>query len=322
MGKTQFNNNNFELSYYIAPVGWNGEEVTFDPVQAESQFRNLHDAGIKWTGISGVNMAEKINFDLDAAVEQMKSWMKKYDICLSSFHFAGITSAGVGNSQQKVREDMLKSVEIFSRLSPNAFVVHAGWFADDTNSGMFDIWRNETEKYGQEKVISLVAENLKIMAQALEKYKINIAIETMGKFLPLGRRDNIDMLIKMIDEANAGYCLDSGHAHAAGESVVAWVKHCGDKLFETHFHDNRALVADIKDEFGHCTTKIDEHLPPGFGTIPWIDVIHALWDINFAGPVTFETLGWPGYHPAEGFKYVVEWWKTIESIANSSTKRK
>jgi sugar phosphate isomerase/epimerase len=52
----------------------------------------------------------------------------------------------------------------------------------------------------------------------------------------------------------------------------------GGKLFETHFHDNRGR-------------RVDEHLPVGFGTIPWFEVIQAMEDIRFPGPVTFETTG-------------------------------
>ena len=319
MTKTQ--TKSFELSYYICPIGWNGKEVTFDPVQAENEFKNLHAAGIKWAGMNGVNLAEKINFDLGAAIELIKGWMKKYDIRFSSFHFSGATSAGVGKSQDMVRENILKSVEIFSRLQPKAFVVHAGWFHANDCGNIVKAWYQEKQKYGEEKIIGIIAENLKIMAQALGKYNIYLAIENMGKFLPLGQKENIALLIDLIDEPNVGYCLDTGHAHCVGESVVEWIKHCGDKLFETHFHDNRALAKNCKENF-IATEGVDEHLSPGFGTIPWIDVIEALKLIDFKGPVTFETGGWPDANPVRGYRNAIAWWRTSECLASSLPKRK
>ena len=64
-----------------------------------------------------------------------------------------------------------------------------------------------------------------------------------------------------------------------------------------------------------ATKEIDEHLPVGFGTIPWTEVISSLRKIEFRGPVTFETTGWPVSDELEGLKLAVRWWRTCEEIA-------
>ena len=55
------------------------------------------------------------------------------------------------------------------------------------------------------------------------------------------------------------------------------IRRLGDRLKETHFHDNRG--------------DTDDHRPIGIGTIDWVDVIYALDDIGFEYPVIFEWAG-------------------------------
>ena len=46
-----------------------------------------------------------------------------------------------------------------------------------------------------------------------------------------------------------------------------------------------------------------------------MDVIHALDEIGFQGPVTFETTGWPIEDIAQGYREAIAWWRTAESLA-------
>jgi sugar phosphate isomerase/epimerase len=170
---------------------------------------------------------------------------KKYDIRISSFHFAGITATNIGDSQTQIREHMRKSVEAFSPLEPNAFVIHAGWLQGADNTNVIETWQNIVHKHGEEALIEHIADNFKEMIKMLSDLGIYAAFETMGKFFPLGQRNNIEMLMEFIDEKNTGYCLDSGHIHACGGSVAEWIKLCGNRIFETHFHDNHARAANI-----------------------------------------------------------------------------
>jgi sugar phosphate isomerase/epimerase len=174
-------------------------------------------------------------------------------------------------------------------------------------------------KHGDETIMRTLAGNLKFMAKTAARHNIQIAVETMGKNQP--HKDNeLTTLLGMIDEPNAGYCLDSGHVHACGGNVVEVIQMMGNRLFETHLHDNRALGANSRQRFisvSHC----DEHLSPGFGTIPWIDVINALRDVGFPGPATFETGGWPCIEDkVESYRQAIAWWRTCEALATEKHK--
>jgi len=292
----------WELSYYINPIGWSGSAVTFDPDGARKRLDIIRAAGVKWVGMDGVNLLEPAECDVQDAVHLVAEWLEQRELRVSSFHFAGPTFAPPADGQEPVRENMLECVELFKEWRPLAFVIHAGWMlgGDATSDGLRAGIEAEAEKHGVEAVTDVVAGNLKFMARAAARYDIKLAIENMGH-TPLGDAGDLPRLVERIDEPNVGYCLDSGHAHHSGQRSEDWAKTAGAKLFETHFHDNRG--------------SSDEHLPVGFGTISWIDVIRALDEIDFPGPVTFETTGWPGDDPVEGYKHAVAWWRACERIA-------
>ena len=59
----------------------------------------------------------------------------------------------------------------------------------------------------------------------------------------------------------------------------------------------------------------DEHLPPGFGTIPWIDVIQALRRVGYQNAVTFESGGWVGMEAKDGYLAAIRYWRACERYA-------
>ncbi len=70
-------------------------------------------------------------------------------------------------------------------------------------------------------------------------------------------------LLNQIDDSRVKACLDIGHAHCySNEDVVTWVEHLKDKIGYVHLHNNNGST--------------DEHLGLNEGTLPIIDVCHAL----------------------------------------------
>ncbi len=93
----------------------------------------------------------------------------------------------------------------------------------------------------------------------------------------------------------------------------------GGKLFTTHFHDNRSLLMRTNNtaRFVGAHDGGDEHMSPGFGTIPWIDVIQALRKLPYARPLNFETCGWPFVEGAESYRLAIAWWRVCEQLATN-----
>ena len=143
-----------------------------------------------------------------------------------------------------------------------------------------------------------------------------IALENLDRFEPLGNMDGACRSSSPWPTLPAvGFCLDAGHAHCAGSDIVKWVEVMGDKLFTTHFHDNHGPSEKVRNSTGLVAPHgIDEHLPPGFGTISWFDVIAALRRAGYSRTVNFESGPWPGWEPKEGLDLAIKYWRTCERL--------
>ena len=90
----------------------------------------------------------------------------------------------------------------------------------------------------------------------------------------------------------------------------------GSKLFTTHFHDNRgARRQALSRERWISPSGIDEHRAPGFGTIPWLDVIEKLREIGYRNTVNFESDGWKGMPLEEGYRCAISFWRALEELS-------
>ncbi len=86
-----------------------------------------------------------------------------------------------------------------------------------------------------------------------------------------------EVIAALADEVNSpsfGWCYDTGHAHAMGDSL------------DNFRRVSRApLSLHIQDNHGN---QRDEHLLPGDGTLDWAQFFRALKDVNYAGEFVLE----------------------------------
>ena len=75
-----------------------------------------------------------------------------------------------------------------------------------------------------------------------------------------------------------GLVIDTGHAAALTGDVTAEIQAAGDRLYGTHLQD-------IDTEL-----KVDNHWPPGQGSLDWQSIIKALSEIEYPGAWTFEVM--------------------------------
>ncbi|MEG1752950.1 MAG: sugar phosphate isomerase/epimerase family protein [Christensenella sp.] len=112
-----------------------------------------------------------------------------------------------------------------------------------------------------------------------------IAIENMFRY-DISKKEyiptmcsNITALAQLIDTLGDGFCacLDTGHANLYAYNISDITKQLGSRLQVVHIHDNNGAE--------------DEHNLPFLGTINWNAFCTALHQINFAGALCFETVG-------------------------------
>ncbi len=109
-----------------------------------------------------------------------------------------------------------------------------------------------------------------------EKAGITLLVENfanwpVAKLLPL---------VQAFDSEYLGIVVDVGHAHHSALPVTPAeeIRLAGQYLRSLHIHDN------------HGPDSGDEHLPPGWGTIDWPEVLRALKEVDYSGPFMMEVI--------------------------------
>ncbi|MFQ9872569.1 MAG: sugar phosphate isomerase/epimerase family protein [Oscillospiraceae bacterium] len=90
--------------------------------------------------------------------------------------------------------------------------------------------------------------------------------------------------IRLLDSEDV-VCLDTGHSHLVRQPLAQEARLLGKHLKLLHVHDN-------------CGFN-DEHLAPGYGSIPWPEFLSALRDIGYDGVFSAETFRMGTAVPAE-----------------------
>jgi sugar phosphate isomerase/epimerase len=308
------------LAFGLTTINWDGKQMT---LRTEAELRRdlepMCAAGLRHVHVASFHYEEPAAFALADGVALLARLLREYGLAVSSHHCQVPTFTLPGTDQTAVRQRLLDTVALLAPLGPTALVVHPGraWGHYDTVAEIVATYDRMAAQVGQAALIATSADNLRAMARAAAAQGQTLALENLGRWEPLGNLDTLPQLVAAIGEPNAGYCYDSGHAHAFGQPQRQWLELIGRKLFATHFHDNHGRGVTMYPPTGWVANhkSVDEHLPVGFGTIPWQEVIQQLAANGYAGVVSFETGGWPGPDVAAGYRQAIAWWRTCTQLA-------
>ena len=137
-----------------------------------------------------------------------------------------------------------------------------------------------------------IRENIGYFTSLLKRRKqpIRIAVENMETDSEIYSADSLLEIVKPL-YPECSLCLDTGHAHMAGENIVSFIRKTQNYLTATHIADNNG--------------KSDQHLLPGFGTICWEDVIKAFKDY-YDGYLNYECMFFSRALPQSVSESVIE----------------
>ena len=110
---------------------------------------------------------------------------------------------------------------------------------------------------------------------------MSLVLENMLPHLLFGRSSDVLWIMGAIQDLNVGLCLDTGHAHIAGDLYSAAHK-LSSHLQMVHVNDNHG--------------QFDQHLPPGKGGIDWQRIVQQLAASAFRGGLILELCGDPEGH--------------------------
>ncbi|MGB2266325.1 MAG: sugar phosphate isomerase/epimerase family protein [Akkermansiaceae bacterium] len=192
--------------------------------------------------------------------------IRKVGIEPFSFHapFADhidITSLDEEQRKNSVRE-LIKACEAAAELGVRHMVLHPGPEREGRPPA-------EEFFYHLEKACDGVNE----VATRCEELGMSLLLENMLPHLLFGRIQDMLYILGAARSQNIGTCLDTGHAHLAGDLPMA--------IYKLSCHLRMIHINDNKGDW-------DGHLPPGEGDIDWKDVMTQLEQNGFRGGLILE----------------------------------
>jgi sugar phosphate isomerase/epimerase len=134
---------------------------------------------------------------------------------------------------------------------------------------------------GDVTAVAAEIDALRRYAALAERTGLLIAVENLAPAYPIAidRRDpshaplHVRELVREVDSPAVGIALDLGHAHVTAEldgfalaDVLAAVE---DEVVLFHVHDNLGARRGADTPPGILPLRLDLHMPPGRGTLPW-----------------------------------------------------
>lgn len=227
----------------------------------------LREAGFRH--IEVCSFPAHLDYHDEAAVRRARDAMRAQDLHPVSFHapFADridITSLDPAARSAAVAE-LLRACESAALLGCGHVVLHPG-----------------PEREGRPPEAEFLqhmhhaAESLNTVAARCCELGVRLLLENMLPHLLFGHVRDMLYLLGEISACTVGACLDTGHAHLAGEMGGVIHKLSG-HLQLIHVNDNQG--------------GRDDHLPPGDGHIDWPWVVSELRRAEFHGPLVLELAG-------------------------------
>lgn len=162
-------------------------------------------------------------------------------------------------------DEILHGAEAAALLGVHYFVIHPGPENADIPSREERLLRIENVCAVLDRVAARCAE-----------LGIQCVLENKLPHLLFGQSADLLWILASLEGNRVGACLDTGHAHLAGD-LYPLVQKMAPYLRLLHVHDNK----------GHG----DDHLPPGDGRIDWTALLKELTAVNFTGAFILELSG-------------------------------
>jgi len=186
-----------------------------------------------------------------------------------SFHAPFADDIDISSTDAARREHALdaifRAIDAAALLGVHYFVIHPG--PENT-----DIPSREERLLRIEHVCSI----LDRVAARCSEVGIQCVLENKLPHLMFGQSADLLWILTCLKGNRVGACLDTGHAHLAGD-LYPLVYKMAPYLRLLHVHDNK----------GHG----DDHLPPGDGRIDWTKLLKELAAVNFTGALILELAG-------------------------------
>jgi sugar phosphate isomerase/epimerase len=224
---------------------------------------------------SGFSMIEVVfspahlDFKNRDAVQEAARHIEELGMEAYSFHAPFADDIDISSPDPSRREhaldEILRGVEAAALLGVHYFVIHPGPENADIPSREERLLRIENVCAVLDRVTGRCAE-----------LGIQCVLENKLPHLLFGQSADLLWILASLEGNRVGACLDTGHAHLAGDLDTLVLK-MAPYLRLLHVHDNKG--------------QGDDHLPPGDGRIDWTALLKGLSAVNFTGAFILELSG-------------------------------
>lgn len=232
---------------------------------AKDRFDALREKGVRWVevwfGEDGLLTQDR------AFLEEAKRRFGEADLKVWSVHTSFGPAYDISVEDEAIRRrgirDAIRCAEGVKRLGGRQVIIHGSAPLAEGSADRAARHARSVESLGQ-------------VVRACDEIGVQLALENE---LPNHLGDTGEELMSILERfPSLGICLDTGHAHVAGEGADL-IRCVGSRISTVHLHDNDGTQ--------------DEHLLPGFGSIDWDAYSDAFAASAYRGPLMFES-GGPG----------------------------
>lgn len=114
------------------------------------------------------------------------------------------------------------------------------------------------------------------VADAARRSDIKLAVEMLPRTCLCNTAEELEQLVGPLPQDVFGVCIDTNHLMSRYRSLCDTLIRFKDRLLEVHCSDYDGVD--------------EKHALPGTGVVNWIDVMHTLRHIGFAGPLNYEVV--------------------------------
>ncbi|MGI6083944.1 MAG: TIM barrel protein [Acetivibrionales bacterium] len=237
-----------------------------DPDEMERHLRELSAMGYVAVEYL-INDPDKVDKPI------LRSLLDKYDMKISGFRTGAIygadSSLRLSNPDETDRHRAIECLKKVCRLS--------GEFNTYVMVGLMQGHLGKNEEFSQAQ--QLIIDSLREISEYAGETGTTIMYEPVNRF-ELEYHNNVQEMVEVVERINDGIkhpvllLLDVYHMHLEDPSVPS------------------ALVRGMK-WMGHVHFSDSTRMPPGFGSIDFVEVLKMLYAMNYKGYVTVECLPVP-----------------------------
>jgi len=217
--------------------------------------------GVEWVEL-GLESASFFHENKPEEVERVQETLAEHGLRVNSIHTPFGDAVDLSSRDEEAVKNGLavhrQAMALAQRLAVPCLVVHAG-------DGAVTEKRNQR----RERAYASLCE----LAPLAEEANVMLAVENLPKKYLGARPEELLGLIDRVGSSHVAICFDSGHAHLHGR-VLEFARALLPRTVTTHLHDN----------YG----QNDDHLFPGFGTIPWAELAAIYKEIGCTAPLMLE----------------------------------